>query len=141
MADYYTKFSVILPLPDEAAQTYALDLAGKASRALMQDGPSDTLPDSIQDMIEVWNFETVADNRDGKWGIWLNGEQGGVDAACAFIQHLLQKFIPQGRVEFEWSNDCSKPRVDAYGGGAVIITARKIKSMSTTEWLRRHAVR
>jgi len=44
-------------------------------------------------------------------------------------------------VEFEWSNDCSKPRVDAYGGGAVIITARKIKSMSTTEWLRRHAVR
>jgi hypothetical protein len=62
-----------------------------------------------------------------------------MDALCAFIQHLLQKFDPRGRVEFEWSHDCSKPRVDAYGGGAAIITAKRIKSMSTCEWLRKHA--
>jgi hypothetical protein len=42
-------------------------------------------------------------------------------------------------VTFEWSHDCSKPRVDAYGGGAAIITAKRIKTMSTCEWLRKHA--
>ena len=60
---------------------------------------------------------------------------GGLDAVCEFIQHLLQKFDPRGRVTFEWSHDCSKPRVDAYGGGAACITAKEIKSMSTAAWL------
>jgi hypothetical protein len=31
MADYSTNFSFIVPLPDTAAQEYALDLAGKGS--------------------------------------------------------------------------------------------------------------
>jgi len=61
---------------------------------------------------------------------------GGVDAVCLFIQHLLQKFDPQGRVSLEWSHDCSKPRVDAYGGGAAFITATEIKTMSTAAWLK-----
>jgi hypothetical protein len=139
MADYFTKFSVILTLPNEAAQQYALDLAANASRALLDDGPSDMLPASIREAIEIWTFETEADSVDGKRALWLHSSDGGIDAACAFLQHLLQKFDPQGRVEFEWSNDCSKPRVDAYGGGAVIITAKKIKSMSTVEWLRKNA--
>jgi hypothetical protein len=60
---------------------------------------------------------------------------GGVDAVCAFIQHLLQEFDQKGYVTFEWSHDCSKPRVDAYGGGAAFITAKEIKSVSTAAWL------
>ena len=64
-----------------------------------------------------------------------------MDAVCAFIQHLLQKFDPRGRVAFEWSNDCSKPRVDAYGGGAALVTARKIKSLTTGAWLHREVAR
>lgn len=139
MADYFTNLSVIVDLPNQAAQDYALDLANKIGRLQQGDEPPDDFPASLKDFIEIWSFETVANNRDGKWGVWLNSTEGGVDAACAFIQHLLQKFVPKGRVEFEWSNDCSQPRVDAYGGGAAIITAKKIKSMSTTEWLRKNA--
>ena len=60
---------------------------------------------------------------------------GGVDAVCAFIQHLLHKFDPKDYVTFEWSHDCCKPRVDAYGGGAALITAKEIKTMSTATWL------
>jgi hypothetical protein len=58
-----------------------------------------------------------------------------VEAACLFTQHLLQKFDPKTHVTFEWSHDCSKPCVDAYGGGAAFITAKEIKSMSTAAWL------
>ena len=65
---------------------------------------------------------------------------GGMDAVCAFIQHLLQKFDSQDRVTFEWSHDCSKPRTDAYGGGAAIVTAKEIKTMSTSQWLAENTV-
>jgi hypothetical protein len=58
-----------------------------------------------------------------------------MDAVFLFIQHLLQRFYPHGKVSFEWSHNCSKPRVDAYSGGAAFITAKEIKSMSTAAWL------
>ena len=41
----------------------------------------------------------------------------GVDEVRVFIQHLLQRFDPEGRVTFQWSHDCTKPRLDAYGFG------------------------
>ena len=66
---------------------------------------------------------------------WLVTDGGGHLAHPPFIQHLLQKFDPQGHVTFEWSHDCSKPRVDAYGGGAAFITAKEIKTMSTAAWV------
>jgi len=86
-------------------------------------------------MVEDWQFETDVDNSGTNHGLWLHSMYGGVDAVCAFIQHLLQKFDPKSHVTFEWSHDCSKPRVDAYGGGAAFITAKEIKTMSTSAWL------
>jgi hypothetical protein len=135
MADYYTNFSMVLKLANEAEQAYALDLAHTASLAQQGDELAADLPKALVGMIEDWQFETDADNSGTEHGLWLHSIDGGVDAVCAFIQHLLQKFDPQGRASFEWSHDCSKPRVDAYGGGAAFITAQEIKTMSTAAWL------
>ena len=135
MADYFTNFSVVLNLANEAEQVYALDLAHKASLAQQGDELPDDFPKALVDMIEDWQFETVADDPATGHGLWLHSTSGGVDAVCEFIQHLLQKFDPKRYVTFEWSHDCSKPRVDAYGGGAAFITAKEIKSMSTAAWL------
>ncbi len=135
MADYFTKFSVILSLPDEAAQTYALDLAQQARAGQQGDELPEGFPKELADIIEDWNFETEADSPAKEHGVWLHSDYGGVEAVCAFIQHLLLKFDPQRRVTFEWSHDCSKPRIDAYGGGAALITAQEIKTMSTSQWL------
>jgi hypothetical protein len=137
MADYFTYFSVVLNLADEAQQAYAIDLARQACLAQQGGALPDGFPKSLADLIEDWQFETVADQPGGKPGLWLHSMNGGVHAVCGFIQHLLQKFDPQGRVAFEWSHDCSKPRVDAYGGGAAVITARAIKTMSTSAWLQK----
>ena len=135
MADYFTNFSLVISLTNETEQAYALDLANKASLAQQGDElPADFAP-SLVDVIEDWQFETVADHSGTQYGLWLHSMNGGVDAVCEFIQHLLQKFDPQGKVSFEWSHDCSKPRVDAYGGGAAFITAQGIKTMSTAAWL------
>jgi hypothetical protein len=135
MADYFTNFSVVLKLANETEQAYALDLAHKASLAQQGDELPADFPKALADVIEDWNFEMEADNSGTTHGLWLHSMYGGVDAVCAFIQHLLQKFDPQGKVSFEWSHDCSKPRVDAYGGGAALITAQEIKTMSTAAWL------
>ena len=139
MADYFTYFSVAIPLKDSTQQQYALDLAGKAAAACFRDEQEPALadiPPELLDVLEDWHFET---EKDENHSIWLHSQDGGIDAACAFIQHLLKKFNPEGRVEFEWSNDCSKPRLDAYGGGAALVTAQEIKTMNTCEWLRQQA--
>lgn len=139
MADYFTNFSLVFSLPSTEAQAYALDLASQGSGGFSGDQLPEDFPQKLETVVEDWCFETNEDTAEGKPALWLHSSNGGIDAVCAFIQHLLQKFDPKGRVTFEWSHDCSKPRTDAYGGGAAIITAKKIKTMSTCEWLRKHA--
>ena len=139
MADYFTHFSLVIRLPNEAAQTYAIKLAGDGGRLNQGDEAEGEFPAELQEHAEDWCFDVEADVVEEHPGLWLHSSNGGINAVCAFLQHLLQKFDPAGQVTFEWSHDCSKPRIDAYGGGAAIITAKKIKTMSTCEWLCKHA--
>ena len=135
MADYYTNFSFALRLPDEAAQTYAINLAEQACQSQFENEVPEDFPTELRDHLEDWLFEVAAQTVDKQPGLWLHSQNGGVDPACAFLQHLLQKFDLPDPVTFEWSHDCSKPRVDAYGGGAAIVTAQEIKTLSTSQWL------
>ena len=139
MADYYTNFSLVFRMPDAAAQTYALNLAQQARSIQEGDEPPPDFPADLAGFTEDWSFEVDADTAGNQPALWLHSSYGGIEAACSFLQHLLRKFDPKGKVSFEWSHDCSKPRVDAYGGGAAIITAKKIKTMSTCDWLQKHA--
>ena len=135
MADYFTNFSLVFSLPSPEAQAYALELHHQARQGNQGNEMPTDFPQELVPELEDWHFETDADTQDDKPALWLHSSSGGCDAACSFIQHLLQKFDADGRVTFEWSHDCSKPRTDAYGGGAAIITAKEIKTMSTGEWL------
>lgn len=132
MADYFTNFSFILPLKDEAQKRYALELAQTASFSRFEETqlPAD-FPIALKDVLEDWTFELEQCEE----GIWLHSDSGGIDAVCAFVQHLLLRFDTAPLVVFEWSHDCTKPRTDAFGGGAAYITAEEIKTMSTSEWL------
>ena len=141
MADYFTNFSLIVPLPDEAAVQYALDLAEQAFHAHMGEEIPNDFPAFLRDVIEDWQFETDSNDPSNGRGLWLHSSNGGIDAVCAFIQRLLQRYDPDGSISLEWSNDCSKPRVDAYGGGAALITAKKVRSISTGQWLQSQIAR
>ena len=52
MADYFTNFSLVLKLANEAEQDYALDLAHKASLAQQGDELPADFPKALVDMIE-----------------------------------------------------------------------------------------
>jgi hypothetical protein len=140
MADYYINFSLVIGIPSESALQYALILHNQACGMNQEDTPlPPEFPDELRDYIEGWCFEveSCGDNMLGpERQLWIHSQNGGIDSACAFIQHLLNKFDPTGVVTLEWSNDCSKPRTDAYGGGAAIITSVEVKTMSTSEWMR-----
>lgn len=133
MADYYTNFSLVLPLNQEQRE-YALNLVKEVAgyRNENQQLPAD-FPEDLRDVVEDWPFETDLI----KDGIWLHSMHGGQESACAFIQHLLQQFDFAPSVALEWSHDCSKPRTDAFGGGAAFITSTEIETFSTSEWLRK----
>ena len=135
MADYFTNFSVTLPLT-KPQQEYALQLVKEVEAYRNEGTPLRTdFPESIREVVEDWPFDVEAVSN----GVWLNSQYGGQESACAFIQHLLQKFEFAPAVAFEWSHDCSKPLTDAFGGGAAFITSSEIETFSTSEWLHKMA--
>ena len=133
MADYFTNFSVVIPFQHSSHIKAAVTIAEQARHHRFEDEPlPKDFPASLVEVVEDWSFETDATEE----GLWLHSDSGGIDAVCVFIQFLLVKFIPTSSVELEWSHDCSKPKMDAFGGGAAYITATDIKTINTSEWLR-----
>lgn len=142
MADYYTKFSTVLKLPSLEAQAYAVALIQRFRD--LADNPPETCPPDFPD--ELWQL--IAEDEftspdcvepqehEGQPAIWIYpDESANLDFTFAYIQHLLIKFCPDQGFGLEWCNDCSRPRLDAYGGGAAWITATEIRTFSTGSWL------
>lgn len=132
MADYFTKFSIVIPFKREQID-YAIKLY-KLSQELTEESGFDALPpvlandgDYTERLPLPWNLH------DEKDSLWFDSYEGGVDSCASFISHLLDHFDDDGVVIFEWSNDCSKPRTDAYGGGAMRVSRKTIKHTATSQ--------
>lgn len=137
MADYFTNVSLVVVLPSPEAVQYAVDLAKAMSDLCNEDGPkADIIPEGWTEDIDEqnWCFDVVA-VKDGTSAIWIMSDNGGIDEIIQFGQHLLVKFAIEDPVEMEWSHDCSKPRDDAYGGGAAFITQTSAETWNTSQWL------
>ena len=134
MANYYTHFSACLSLPNQEALDYAMNLH-KEIMALALDGIDSRVVNGVE--YDVGWFECESDGSPNGYGLWLHSGDGSGDVDCClqFVQHLLGKYWPDEAWSMEWSNDCSKPRLDAYGGGAAVVTKDKIYSMNTGEWI------
>ena len=91
------------------------------------------VPDGWKDTTdENWHFDVNIEKGNR---IWIYSDNGCVDEIIRFVQHLMVKFNLKDPVSFEWSHSCSKPRTDAYGGGAAFITATEEKTFNTHRWL------
>jgi hypothetical protein len=117
-----------------------LDQLTKTVKGMKAEGTMTLIPDG-KEKVKLWYSIAGNQVRQSVNSLWLHSMNGGIDAVCAFIQHLLQKFTPEAHVSFEWSHDCSKPRVDAYGGGAAFITAEETETMNTSAWLNEQRAR
>ena len=122
MADYYTNLSFELKLPVKALDWIESEVANMEQDETFEETYGSTTG---------CNFERI----DPKM-LWIsNDESANVNALVALIQAALKRFKLKSKVGFEYSFMCSKPRLDAYGGGATVITKDSCDYVSTGMWL------
>lgn len=128
MADYFTHFSCLLDVgtPEKAAR--ALELFHDL-RAADQDA----------DEPEVTGFDLVRQDAPEGSTLWIHDDHhGDVEAVIRFVLRLAAELDLTGLWGFEYALTCSRPRLDAFGGGAHVIDLGACKSIgwtSTQEWL------
>jgi hypothetical protein len=125
MADYFTHFSCLLDVgtPENAAR--ALDLYAST-------------PEDEDDLRPSDGFDLSIQSESGSV-LWIRDDcSGDPERVIEFVLICAEQFDLKGLWGFEYANTCSKPRLDAFGGGAHVIDLGARKSVgwtSTNEWL------
>ncbi len=128
MADYFTHFSCLIDVgsPDKAARALALFHDLRAA-------------DQEADDPEVTGFDLVRQDAPEGSSLWIHDDDhGDVEAVIRFVLRLAEELDLTGPWGFQYSLTCSRPRLDAFGGGAHAIDLGARKSIgwaSTQEWL------
>lgn len=82
-----------------------------------------------------WYIEKDGD--DGKPYVWFHADEGvgSLEHLAEFIRMFLRKFDIKEPWSLTWSETCSKPRLDAFGGGAVVVSKDAVKWLNTGSWV------
>ena len=128
MADYFTHFSCLLDVGTSDKAARALSLF-QSLRAADQDA----------DDPEVAGFDLVRQDAPEGSLLWIyDDEHGDVEAVIGFVLRLAGELDLIGLWGFQYALTCSRPRLDAFGGGAHVIDLGARKSIgwtSSQEWL------
>lgn len=152
MADYYIHWSVALKLSTEADQqeeeTAWLEEALEVPEELFEASVDEVTEHFANLGIDISGIDILDDWPGFEWEFCLDegheeephlwsycSDNGNLDVLFAIVQGFLSKFRPDDTFSVEWSYTCSKPRLDAYGGGAALVTATDIHTINTGEWL------
>ena len=127
MADFFTHFSCLLDVgtPQNAAR--ALDLYNALSEAgASEEPPSEGFLVSIQP-------------EHGGSQLWLRDDvSGDPERLIQFVKLCATEFSLKGRWGFQYANTCSRPRLNAFGGGAHVLdlgTGETLGWIDTDGWL------
>ena len=135
MADYFTRFSFVIPVTPEQGDWFA-QLHGLAPELIghTEDGAAREGIEAPQDVVLA--ALAMVEKRDGvpcievthdenEETVWVRSENSGdVDYTVDLVQAFLKRFELDLVTGFQWANTCSRPRLDAFGGGAVAISRR-----------------
>lgn len=119
MADYFTHFSCLLPMPADDAEACVRQ----------------RIADLALDPDAAGGFEVSAD-RDA---LWIHDNDGHVDldALVSFIIGCARARGLSGLFVIEYAQTCSRPRAGAFGGGAIVIdldACEVVEEMGTGVW-------
>lgn len=120
MADYFSQFSTTLALHTKENVAKALEIA---TFSLHED-----------ELKYLFNVEEHNDT-----SIWLYANDDfDMENVEEFIKELCTAVTLKGKWGFTYSYSCSKPRLDEFGGGAVVFdlaTGDTVAYTSNHEWL------
>jgi hypothetical protein len=128
MADYFTRFSCLLDVgtADKAASAY------EAFLALRNDTYAET--EAL-----CCGFDLSIQTDPSGSTLWIHdGDSSDPDAVIHFVLRLAGELDLTGLWGFQYGLTCSRPRIEAFGGGAHVIDLGARKSIgwtSTQEWL------
>jgi hypothetical protein len=103
---------------------------------MVEDGdiPQDEWTEEIKELnIEYYGVSVHRQEPNLLW--FCSEEVGNLEAIAAILRRALNKFDLDNVVEIQWSNTCSKPRTDGFGGGAVIFDKNREEWVNTYQWL------
>lgn len=127
MADYYTHFSCVLDLGTADAVARAL--------TLYTDTPANDDGLSFAD-----GFALQADPSHDT-AVWMHDDdRGDVEQVIRFVLLCAETFDLTGLWGFDYANSCTRPLLDAFGGGAHVVdfgTRTSHAWVNTTDWLTR----
>jgi hypothetical protein len=129
MADYFTHFSCTLDVVTADNAARALELHRQFSDELDEE--------------QTPRFDLVATptgEQPGLLWIYDGNASGDTDHVLAFVSKLGPMLGITGLWGFEWSHTCSRPRLGAFGGGALVIdlaSGETLGTISSNEWLTR----
>ena len=128
MADYFTRFSCLLDVgtQDKAARAF------EAFLALRNDTNAET-----EDL--HYGFDLSIQNDPAGSTLWIHDDgNGDVEAVIQFVLRLAEELDLTGLWGFSYALICSRPRIEAFAGGAHVIDLGARKSIgwtSTQDWL------
>ncbi|WP_323006420.1 hypothetical protein [Pseudorhodobacter sp.] len=128
MADYFNRFSCPIDVGISANAIRAMDLFGQ-----LRD------EDDLTDDPRFSGFDLSRQDGLESSVLWIHDEDSGdVEGVIAFVLRLAEDLGLTGLWGFEYANTCSRPRLDAFGGGAHVIdlgARTTIGWTNTNEWL------
>lgn len=144
MADYYTHFSIGINCTPEQADYFQRMAAYMEQVVDENDGVPPAADPDIADAVKpLWDKHsedmngTGCDSSYDDGLLWIRDDCGqpNLDLVGDLLQAYLKKFDIDTAVTLEFACTCSKPRIDAFGGGAAVITKDAQHWMHTNTWV------
>ena len=132
MADNYLQFSFAVQLNNEDEREWLETiLCGENADGEVPEEFHEAFPDFSE-----WGSLDFDWEIDGENQLWIHTDDGmgNPSMVADLLQYYLKKFDPKAHVSFEFAETCSKPKLDEFGGGAVVISMDEMWWMSTGQW-------
>lgn len=135
MADYFTNMSFEFEMPSEELAGKAVALLAKIDEAIEEERLTEGL-EAFEHFVKEGMQSSICAEADGTT-VWVRDECGQpfLEVVVEWLKEVLKRYHPDGAIGFDYSNDCSKHRINSFGGGAVFITKDEDKWMNTCQWL------
>ena len=130
MADYFCQFSCVLDVGSSESAEHADAIRGELAAELDRHEGA------------ALGFEMEIDHETGPGALWIHADEyGEPEHVTRFVLRCAEAFDLEGAWGFCWSLTCSKPRIEAFGGGGFVLDLTKretVASIDCADWLAHH---
>jgi len=140
VANYYTSYSFIVEDNPDAIKELKKLL--DAANAIYEGAWGDVDDEELVALTDRYGEDMRYSRADWQGGgeddgsIWFHEEESGdIDGLIEVLKRWTYEHHRDKPIGFEWANTCSKPRLDAFGGGAAVVLNGFAKFMNTSTWV------